>query len=259
MYAPRILVLVPHPDDEVVGCCAAIGRARAQGARVFALYLSNGVPDRALFWPWQRAGHETQVATRWREAEAAQALLGLEQAGRQDVPTRVLRLRMAETLALIIRALDATGATMLWAPAYEGGHQDHDVTNALARRLRASAIGGRVAVWEFSEYHNAGGRVHAQAFIASNGSETVLTLDGDEVARKRAALALYASEQANLGYIGSAREAFRPLATYDYAQAPHPGVLFHARFRYVWGHPRVDRTPPAAVRRAITAFMAQTP
>jgi LmbE family N-acetylglucosaminyl deacetylase len=25
----RILVLVPHPDDEVVGCAAAIGRARA--------------------------------------------------------------------------------------------------------------------------------------------------------------------------------------------------------------------------------------
>jgi LmbE family N-acetylglucosaminyl deacetylase len=250
MLAPRILVLVPHPDDEVVGCCAAIGRARAQGAQVFALYLSNGVPDRALLWPWQRAGHAAQVARRWREAQAAQALLGLEEAGRQDVPTRSLRLRMAETLALIQRTLAATGATMLWTPAYEGGHQDHDVANALASRL-----GPRVMVWEFSEYHNAGGRVHAQAFIAENGSETVLTLAADEVARKRAALALYASEQANLGYVGCAREAFRPLATYDYAQAPHPGVLFHARFRYVWGHPRVDRTPPAAVRRAITAFI----
>jgi len=252
MLAPRILVLVPHPDDEVVGCCAAIGRARAQGARVFALYLSNGVPDRALFWPWQRSGHAAQVATRWREAEAAQALLGLEESGRQDLPTRCLRLHMAASADLIRRSLAATGATMLWTPAYEGGHQDHDVANALASRLA-----DRVAVWEFSEYHNAGGRVHAQAFIAPDGSETVLTLDDAEVARKRTALALYASEEANLGYVGSAREAFRPLAAYDYARPPHPGVLFHARFRHVWGHPRVDRTPPAAVRRAIMAFLAQ--
>src|SRR5262249_8585970 len=156
-----ILVLVPHPDDEVVGCCAAIGRARAQGCRVAALYLTNGVPDRAVFWPWQRTGHARHVAMRWREAAAAQALLGLEEAGRQDVPTRSLRLRMAETLALIERTLEASAATMLWTPAYEGGHQDHDVANALASRLR-----DRVAVWEFSEYHNAGGRVHAQDFIA---------------------------------------------------------------------------------------------
>ena len=207
MYAPRILVLVPHPDDEVVGCGAAIGRARAQGSRVFALYLSNGVPDRALFWPWQRAGHAAQVATRWREAEAAQAMLGLEEAGRQDLPTRTLRLRMAETQELIARTLEATGATMLWTPAYEGGHQDHDVANAIASRLRT-----RAAVWEFSEYHNAGGRVHAQAFIAENGSEAMLALAAAEAARKRAALALYPSERANLGHVGSAREAFRPLA-----------------------------------------------
>jgi LmbE family N-acetylglucosaminyl deacetylase len=253
MFAPRILVLVPHPDDEVVGCCAALGRARAQGSRIFALYLTNGVPDRALYWPWQRNGHARQVLARWREAASAQAMLGLEEAGRHDVPTRSLRLRMAETLAAIVRALDATGATVLWTPAYEGGHQDHDVANALASRL-----GARVAVWEFSEYHNAGGRVHAQEFIAATGGETVLTLDADEVARKRAALALYASEAANLGHVGSAREAFRPLAAYDYAQAPHPGALFHARFRYVWGHPRVDRTPPAAVRRAIAGFIAGT-
>jgi LmbE family N-acetylglucosaminyl deacetylase len=253
MFAPRILVLVPHPDDEVVGCCAAIGRARAKGCRVFALYLTNGVPDAALFWPWQRAGHARQVLARWRETAAVQALLGLEEAGRQDVPTRSLRLRMAETAALIQRTLEATAATMLWTPAYEGGHQDHDVANALASRLAH-----RVALWEFSEYHNAGGRVRAQEFIAPTGRESVLTLDPAEVTHKRAALALYASEAANLGYIGSVREAFRPLAAYDYARAPHPGVLFHARFRYIWGHPRVDRTPPAAVRRAIAAFIGRT-
>lgn len=254
MFAPQILVLVPHPDDEVVGCAAAIRRAGRRGCRIAGLYLTNGVPARRQFWPWQRGGHGAQVATRWREAEAAALALGLAEAGRQDVPTRTLRHRMAETAARIDAAIAATGASMLWVPAFEGGHQDHDVANALASRLR-----GRIAVWEFSEYHNAGGRVHAQEFVEPVGNETVLTLDPDEIALKRRALEIYASERANLGYVGVTQESFRPLADYDYAAAPHPGALFHARFRWVWGHPRVDRTDPAEVRREIVSFLNAAP
>ena len=250
MFAERILVLIPHPDDEVVGCSAAIGRARRTGCQVAGLYLTNGVPALELFWPWQKGDHRARVAVRWREAETAREALGIAEAGRQDIPTRTLRLHMAESAALIERALDATGATMLWTPAFEGAHQDHDAANALASRLR-----GRIAVWEFSEYHNAGGRVHAQEFIVPNGTETVLALDDGEVADKRRLLALYASEKANLGYVGTARESFRPLADYDYSRPPHGGALFHARFRWVWGHPRVDRTDPAEVRRTICAFL----
>ena len=70
MFAARILILAPHPDDEVVGCCAAIGRARAAGARVFVLTLTTGVPERALLWPWQRPGHPLRVERRRAEAAA---------------------------------------------------------------------------------------------------------------------------------------------------------------------------------------------
>ena len=37
MFGKRILVLAPHPDDEVVGACAAVGRAQRAGARVFVV------------------------------------------------------------------------------------------------------------------------------------------------------------------------------------------------------------------------------
>jgi LmbE family N-acetylglucosaminyl deacetylase len=56
-FGRRILVLVPHPDDEVVGVAAAIARARADGARLFALYLGHGCLSRETLWPWQRAGY----------------------------------------------------------------------------------------------------------------------------------------------------------------------------------------------------------
>src|SRR5690349_16650698 len=50
MEPRRILVLAPHPDDEIVACGIAALRARAAGARVFVLYLTTGVPAREALW-----------------------------------------------------------------------------------------------------------------------------------------------------------------------------------------------------------------
>ena len=37
-----ILILSPHPDDEVLGCGGLISRAKAEGARVYVLFLAIG-------------------------------------------------------------------------------------------------------------------------------------------------------------------------------------------------------------------------
>ena len=55
--------------------------------------------------------------------------------------------------------------------------------------------------------------------------------------------------------IAAGREVFRPLAGYDYAKPPHPGVLFYQRFQWVWPrHPRVDYTKADEVCAALMAF-----
>jgi N-acetylglucosamine malate deacetylase 1 len=249
VLADRILLLVPHPDDEIVGCCAAIGRARAAGSSVHLLYLTNGVPAREVLWPWDRAAHRQRVARRWREAEQAAAHLGVSEAARQDIPTRTLKSHLQQAWALLERLLGELRPQLLWAPAYEGGHQDHDVASFLASRVRE-----RIPVWEFSEYNYAGGAVRSNRFLSETGSEQILTLDEAEAARKREALAIYASEHGNLRHIASRQEAFRPLARYDYARPPHAGRLFYQRFQWVPRHPRVDHCRPAEVCRAITGF-----
>jgi LmbE family N-acetylglucosaminyl deacetylase len=71
MEPHRILVLAPHPDDEIVACGIAASRARAIGARVFVLYLTTGIPATEALWPWQRAGHAARVSRRRAEAHAA--------------------------------------------------------------------------------------------------------------------------------------------------------------------------------------------
>jgi N-acetylglucosamine malate deacetylase 1 len=244
----RILVLAPHPDDEVVGACAAITRARAAGDRIFCLYLTTGVPLRDVLWPWERRRHPGKVIRRTDEARLAAKLLDIGFIAVAPWATRTLKDHWASARALIAETVKAERIDALWAPAFEGAHQDHDVANALA-----STFLEHLSVSEFAEYNFAGGRVRSQEFVGTNGTETILQLTPDEQQLKRRALALYASEQRNLRHIGVEREALRPLPRHDYSRPPHEGRLFWQRFQWVpFPHPRIDFERPEVVRRAIT-------
>jgi len=244
----RVLVLAPHPDDETVGCAGAIGRARAAGTRLFVLFLTTGVPADADAGPWRRGGYAERVERRRREAIAATARLGLERATFLSCPARRLRTGLADAAAAIAAEVAHVEPTALWAPAYEGGHQDHDVASFLASRFAR-----RLPVVEFAEYNLARG-VRSHQFPRSTGAELLLTLAPDERAEKRALLDLYRSERGNLRHVRVEREALRPLARYDYARPPHAGRLFYERFRWLpFRHPRVDSTRAEEVCAALGA------
>ena len=250
MFGKRILVLVPHPDDEVVACAAAIGRAQRAGAEVFALYLTHGCIAKDVVWPWQRKNYEKIVARRRAEAEEVASALGVEPIGWSERPARYLWQQMDAVHAEIQAAIPAYRIDQIWLPAYEGGNPDHDGLNAIGQKFKTST-----SVLEFAEYNFCGGRAHANTFPKPNGSEQVIELTEPERAMKRAVLALYQSEKSNLNYVGVDRECFRPLAADDYSQPPHSGTLWYARFQWVpFRHPRVDFTDPAEVSKVIVDF-----
>jgi N-acetylglucosamine malate deacetylase 1 len=243
--ARRILILAPHPDDEIVACGIAAMRAQAAGTRVLVLHLTTGVPERRALWPWQRSGHPARVARRRGEAIAAAALLDLQPVGFRNTPSRQLRRDLDGAAADVAKAIDEIGADALWVPAFEGGHQDHDAANALA-----ASLAGRLAVWEFAAYNYAGGRVAANRFTDAGGEARLIAATPKEAALKRRALGCYASERGNLRRLGFLREACRPLPAHDYAIPPHPGRLFRERFHWLpFRHPRIDFAPSAEVYR----------
>jgi LmbE family N-acetylglucosaminyl deacetylase len=247
-----ILLLLPHPDDEVVGCALFLRRAAAVGARLFALYLTTGVPAQEALFPWQRHGHARRVRRRRAESYEAARHLQLTQAGYLAAPTRRLKSHLADSLT-VIRATIATHAIEeIWVPAFEGAHQDHDVTNFLGAQVSSLC-----PVREFAEYCLAGGRVLSGRFAQPNGSEETIALTAEEARWKRELLALYASARGNLRHVRCDSESMRPLPRYDYAARPHPGRLFYERFRWVpFLHPRVDFDPPERIAAALAAFAA---
>jgi len=108
---------------------------------------------------------------------------------------------------------------------------------------------------EYAEYNYAGGAVRSQRFPQESGTEAVLRLTREEIAAKRALLALYRSERGNLGHIRAERESLRPLARHDYAAPPHPGTLFCERFHWVpFRHPRIDCDRHEELRATLANF-----
>lgn len=252
-FGSRILILVPHPDDEVVACAASIGRAKQAGAEIFTLYLTHGCVARDVMWPWRRRAYPLVVARRRAEAEDVAAFLGVQPAGWSERPARTVWQDLPRIRGEIEQAIARYDIDQLWVPAYEGGNADHDAVNAVAQLFKLP-----FGVLEFAEYNWHGGCAHAQAFPFSNGSETVVLLSAAERARKQEALSRYPSEKLNLNYVRTQQEVYRPLASYDYAKPPHEGVLWYARFQWVpFRHPQVDFTNPSDVSAAITAFMSR--
>ncbi len=250
----RILVLVPHPDDEVVGCAVAIRRAVADGHKVFALYLTTGVPAARALWPWQRPGYAARIARRRKEAEEVAQILGLTPLAFQPWPSRTLKEHIGEAIVLIRNAVDDLMIDELWVPAWEGAHQDHDTANFIAAQLRTLC-----PISEFAEYNFAGGTVRSCQFAMSNGTERVLAFaDGEQRWKTALLTATYWSERDNLAHCQAGQESLRPLPAYDYTQAPHEGRLFYARFQWVpFRHPRVDFDPPDTVRAVLARYQAQ--
>ncbi len=253
MFGNHILILVPHPDDEAVACAAAIGRAQAGGAEIFALYLTHGCIARETLWRWQRKHYESFVDRRRAEAEKTAKFLNITPVGWASRPARHVARELPEVYAEICAAIAQNGIDQLWVPAYEGGNPDHDALNAAGSLFR-----NKLSVLEFAEYNFSGGKTHSQEFPVSNGTEQPLTLSLVEQQKKRMALAIYESEKQNLGYVKTARECYRPLADYDYSRPPHPGVLWYARFQWVpFRHPRVDFTKPEEVSQKLGAFLGE--
>jgi LmbE family N-acetylglucosaminyl deacetylase len=234
--AGRILVLAPHPDDEIVACAIATRCAIAAGARVFVLHLTTGVPPAASLWRWQRAAYMDRVWRRQEEALDASRLLGVEIVGFRATAARRLRFDLDAAASDIASAIANCRAEAVWVAAFEGAHQDHDVANALA-----ACAAGPVPVWEFAEYNYAGGQVRSNRFAFGHGGEITIGATAQEAELKRAALACYESERRNLAHIVADREACRPVPRHDYARRPHAGRLFRERFHWVpFRHPGVD-------------------
>lgn len=181
----RLVVVAPHPDDEIAACGGLLQLAAAHGVPVLLVAVTDGEgshpgsPD----WPQDRLR-----AARPRETDEALACLG--------VPAAVLRLGLpdggvtAREAALAARLTDALQAGDVVATTWRyDGHPDHESTAracaGAARRAGAALLETPVWGWHWSAPDD-------EAMPLARARK--LALSPGMVARKRAALACFRSQ-----------------------------------------------------------------
>ena len=238
----KILLLIPHPDDEVVGASAIVQRKKKQGCSFFFLFLTNGVLKKKEMWPWNRKNYENILNIRINEMKRSLNLFDVKEFFLQNISTRQLKYFIRPTIKIIAKIVLKHKIDSIFTPAYEGGHQDHDVTNCIASKFKA-----KLNIFEYSEYNNYQNKINSNTFIKTTGGEVCYRLSKSEVEFKKKALKIYDSEKGNLSYLNLRKECYRPLINYDYNSPPHEGVLFYRRFSFFSWHPRVDSSHPSEI------------
>lgn len=197
-----VLVLAPHPDDEVLGVGGSMARLAEAGAEVHVAIVTTGRAPR--FSPEQARGVRA-------EAEAAHRALGVAQTHFLDCPAAELgemaHADLNATIGGLVRAVDPV---TVFAPHPGDIHLDHQLcflSALVAARPHQHHYPRRVLAYETLSETNWNAPYLTPAFLPNLFVDISATLD-----RKLDAFALFASQQREPPHERSVA-ALRALAT----------------------------------------------
>jgi len=203
----RVVILAPHPDDEVLALGGSLMRLARRRCRVDVIAVTQGERSH----PRSRRRSPQEIA-HLRRDERSSALAALGLSGARVTELAVPDGRVASETKLVDRIAPLiAGATYCIAPWQRDGHPDHDATGAAAAAA-CKATGVRLLEYVIWAWHWAD--PSAPDFPWSRLRK--VSLRSDEHAAKIAAIEAYRSQ-------------IRPLATDEPEVILPPSVL--ARFQ----------------------------
>lgn len=134
----NILVVAPHPDDDVIGCGGSMAKHAKNGHEVTVVYLTSGDAGSATTPKAQLA------QTREEEAIRAAISLGVKQENLVFLrnPDGYLECSR-DNLVALIELIRSKIPRLIYTPHGEDGHKDHMV----AHQLTMEAVGRASGPW----------------------------------------------------------------------------------------------------------------
>jgi LmbE family N-acetylglucosaminyl deacetylase len=197
-----MLVIAPHPDDEVLGAGGTVARLSDAGAEVVVAIVTRGAPP--LF-------AEAATANVRREARAAHARLGVARTVFLDHPAarldQVPHHELNRALGELVREV---APDTLLLPFVGDIHLDHQLTflsAMVAARPQCAEFPGRILCYETLSETNWNAPFMAPSFVPN-----VFVDISAQLERKLEAMSLFASQQRDFPHERSLA-AIRALAT----------------------------------------------
>lgn len=182
--ADRVLIIAPHPDDEVLGCGGTMARLADAGVRVEVAIVTEGKPPRY-------SGEGVERVR--REAAAAHALLGVSFTHFLDLPAAELdSVPHADLNAAIGALINEAKPDAIFLPFVGDIHLDHQLvfrSAMVAARPRQQSYPRMILAYETLSETNWAAPYVEPIFAPTVYIDIAATLD-----RKLAAFAAYASQ-----------------------------------------------------------------
>lgn len=201
-----VLLVAPHPDDEVLGAGGTLRKYVEAGETVNVVFVTDG----------RRGGHDrgrpdVLAAVRQREAEASCASLGVTGVDFLNAPDGTFKVdqQLVDALAAV---LSRSRPRLLFVPGFEERHREHLLTAALAAEMWRQVCGD----WMICAYE----------VWTPLAPDCVVNITR-QFEHKCAALRCHASRLERIDYLAF----MEGLARYRSALVPLPNVRFAEAFR----------------------------
>jgi LmbE family N-acetylglucosaminyl deacetylase len=128
----KVLVVAPHPDDEVLGVGGTIARLSKEGNEVTTVIVTKG---------WEPLFPDSFVEKARAEARKANEIMGVKSLRFMDLPvTKLNQIPIHELNEKFDRLMEEEKPGMVFLPFYSDRHEDHrQVFNACMVALRPTA------------------------------------------------------------------------------------------------------------------------
>lgn len=228
-----LLVVVAHPDDEVIGLGAQLPRFRD----ATILHVTDGAPrdgrDAAMH---DFADTGAYAAARLAELLAALDLAGIgtDRALGLGIPDQQAALNLPGLARRIAGIVAERCPAILVTHAYEGGHPDHDATAFAVHAALRLLTSPRPVLLEITCYHAGPDGVVLGRFLpAEDCDPAVITLSPQARALKQRMIGCFATQREVLAPFPTDSERLRLAPHYDFTRPPHPGRMHYENFP--WG------------------------